>query len=63
MLCNPHAMPSFCLIPGCSKDKKRRPGLSFCRVTKAITNQGEERIFFPLIDELNGYKRRFVLGI
>ena len=45
MLCNPHAIPSFCLIPGCSNDKKRRPGLSFCRVTKAITNQGEERIF------------------
>ena len=36
------AMPSFCLIVGCSNDKKRRPDLSFCRVPKVITSQGEQ---------------------
>ena len=36
------AMPSFCLIIGCSYDKKRRPNLSFCRVPKVITSQGEQ---------------------
>ena len=42
-----HNMLSFCLIIGCSNNKKRRPGLSFCQVAKVITNQGEtERIFF-----------------
>ena len=35
-------MPSFCLIVGCSNDKKRRPDLSFCRVPKVITSQGEQ---------------------
>ena len=35
-------MPSFCLIIGCSYDKKRRPNLSFCRVPKVITSQGEQ---------------------
>ena len=35
-------MPSFCLIIGCSYDKKRRPNLSFCRVLKVITSQGEQ---------------------
>lgn len=35
-------MPSFCLILDCSYDKKGRPDLSFCRVPKVITNQGEE---------------------
>ena len=32
-----HAMPSFWLILSCSNDKKRRPGLRFRRVPKAIT--------------------------
>lgn len=35
-------MPSFCLIVGCSNDRKKCPDLSFCRVPKIITNQGEE---------------------
>ena len=34
-------MPTFCLVVGCSNDKKKRPELSFCRVPKVITNQGE----------------------
>ena len=36
------AMPSFCLIVGCSNDRKRRPDLSFCTVPKVITSQGEQ---------------------
>ena len=32
-----HAMPSLCQYPN---DKKRRPGLRFRRIPKAITNQG-----------------------
>ena len=39
-------MPSFCINPGCSNDKKRRPGLRFCRVPKGITNQGKQSEFF-----------------
>ena len=35
-------MPSFCLVVGCSNDKKKNPELCFCRVPKIITNQGEE---------------------
>ena len=35
-------MPSFCLIVGCSNDRSKCPDLSFCRVPKIITNQGEE---------------------
>ena len=35
-------MPSFCLIVGCSNDKKNRPDLSFCRVPKVITLEGSE---------------------
>lgn len=31
---------------GCSNDKKRRPGLSFCQVLKVITNQDEQSKFF-----------------
>ena len=37
-----HAKPSFCLVVGCGNDKKRRPDLSFCRVPKVITSQGED---------------------
>ena len=32
-----HAMPWFCLILGCSNDKKRRPALRFRRIPKVIT--------------------------
>ena len=35
-------MPSFCLVAGCSKHKKKNPDLCFCRVPKTVTNQGEE---------------------
>lgn len=35
-------MPSFCLIVGCSNDKKNSPDLSFRRVPKVITHQGPE---------------------
>ena len=34
-------MPHFCLMLGCSNDKKKFPLLSFCRVPTVITNQGE----------------------
>ena len=36
------AMPSFCLVVGCSNHKKKNPGLCFCRVPNIVTNQGEE---------------------
>ena len=29
-----YSMPSFCLILGCFNDKKRCPGLRFCRIPK-----------------------------
>ena len=32
-----HAMPSLCLILGCSNDKKRRSGLRFRPIPKVIT--------------------------
>ena len=35
-------MPAFCLVLNCSNDKSKRKDLSFCRVPKIITNQGEE---------------------
>ena len=35
-------MPSFCLVVGCSNNKKKNLELCFCRVPKIITNQGEE---------------------
>ena len=35
-------MPSFCLIVGCTNDKKTKPDLSFCRVPKIVTHQGAE---------------------
>ena len=42
-----HSFCLFCLIPGSSNHKKRRPGLSFCRVPKGSTNQGEQSVFVP----------------
>ena len=35
-------MPSFCLVVGCSNNKKKNSDLWFCRVPKIVTNQGEE---------------------
>lgn len=35
-------MPSFCLIVGCSNNKRKNPELCFCRVPKIVTTQGEE---------------------
>ena len=34
-------MPTFCLMIGCSDDKKSCPNLSFCRVLAIIKNGGE----------------------
>ena len=34
-------MPTFCLMIGCSNDKKSCPNLSFCRVPAIIKNEGE----------------------
>ena len=34
-------MPSFCLVVGCSNNRKN-PDLWFCRVPEIVTNQGEE---------------------
>ena len=35
------SMPTFCLMIGCSNDKKSCPNLSFCRVPAIIKNEGE----------------------
>ena len=35
-------MPTFCLVLNCSNNKCKRKDLSFCRIPKIITNQGEE---------------------
>ena len=35
-------MPSFCLVVGCSNNRKKNPDLSFCRVPKIVRSQGEE---------------------
>lgn len=37
-----YAKPSFSLVVGCGNVKNRRPDLSFCRVPKVITSQGED---------------------
>ena len=49
-------MPSFCLMVGCSNDKKNSPELSFSRVPKIITNQGSE------MEELSNERRRLWLA-
>ncbi|XP_022796275.1 uncharacterized protein LOC111334730 [Stylophora pistillata] len=35
-------MPKFCLVLNCSHDTSKRKDLSFCRVPKIVTRQGEE---------------------
>ena len=35
-------MPNFCLVLNCADDNSKRKDLSFCRVPKVITNQGEK---------------------
>ena len=34
-------MPSFCLMVGCSNDKKKCPHINFCGVPKVTMNQGK----------------------
>lgn len=49
-------MPSFCLIVGCGNKSDCCGDLSFCRVPKVITNQGEE------IEQLSIERRRLWLA-
>ena len=35
------SMPTFCLMIGCSNDKKSCPNLSFCHMPAIIKNEGE----------------------